>query len=217
METEQTTETPTTPTEGATSSEAAASSLLTSTEPAATPEQQPSEQPKEGEKPAEGAKPAEEAKPEGAPESYDFTAPEGKEYDAAVLEPFKAAAKEANLTQDAAQKLLDTMAPALAERQAEQVKAVQDGWLEASRSDKEFGGDKLQENLAVAKKGLDAYASPELKTLLNETGLGSHPEVIRFMFKVGQSTKEDSFVAGGTPKGAADITKSLYPNTPSKE
>lgn len=211
----ETTEQPTTPTEGSTSTEAAAASLLTGTETAATTQQQTATT--EGAKPAEGTKPATEAKPEGAPESYDFKAPEGKAYDAAVLEPFAAAAKEANLTQDAAQKLLDKMAPALVERQQTQVKAVQDGWLASSRVDKEFGGDKLAENLAVAKKGLDTYASPELKTLLNETGLGNHPEVIRLMFKVGQSLKEDSFVTGSATKGPADIAKSLYPNTPQKE
>jgi len=210
----ETTEQPTTPTEGSTSTEAAAETLLTSTETATTTEQPSGETGKEGEKPAETTKPAEEAKPEGAPEKYEFKAPEGKEFDPAVIESFSAAAKEANLTQDAAQKLVEKMAPVLAERQAAQVKAVQEGWAEASKTDKEFGGAKLQENLAVAKKAIDTYASPELKTLLNETGLGNHPEVIRMLFKVGQSLKEDTFVSG-TPnpvlsKNTADL---LYPNS----
>lgn len=208
------TEQPTTPTEGSPASEAATETLLTSTETAATEQQQQSEQPKEGEKPAEEVKPTEETKPEGAPETYEFTAPEGKEYDSAVLEPFAAAAKEANLTQDAAQKLLDKMAPALAERQQSQVKAVQDGWLEAAKTDKEFGGERLPENLAVAKKAMDSFASPELKTLLNTTGLGNNPEVIRLFVKVGQSLSEDGFVRGSaSPQNTKTTAEILYPTS----
>ena len=202
----------------ATTSEATAASLLTSTETVATDQQQ-----SEPVKPPEGeaAKPTEtkeETKPEGAPEKYEFKAPEGKEYDSAVLDSFSAAAKQANLTQDAAQKLLESMAPALVERQAAQVKAVQDGWLESSRADKEFGGEKLAENLAVAKSAIDTFASPELKALLNSTGLGNNPEVIRFAYKIGKAMSEDKVVTGqAAASGQRDLVKSLYPNTPSKE
>jgi len=218
MSTETTTETPTTPTEGTPSSEAAATTLLSSTETPATPPATASDDAAAAAaaaaKTAEEGKPAAEKTPEGAPEKYEFTAPEGKQYDSAVLEPFSAAAREAGLTQVAAQTLLDKMAPALADRQSEQVKAVQTQWLEASKSDKDFGGDKLQENLAVAKKAIDAYSTPELKTLLNETGLGNHPEVIRMFFKAGQSLKEDTFVpGGGVPAEPADRAKRLYNNT----
>ncbi len=188
--------------------EAAATSLLTSTEVTATDQQQGEAQK------TEAPKVEETAKPEGAPESYDFKAPEGKGYDPAVLDSFSAAAKQANLTQDAAQKLLESMAPALAERQQAQVKAVQDGWLDASRSDKEFGGDKLQSNLAVAKTALDKFASPELKSLLTTTGLGNNPEVIRMFYRAGKAISEDTFVSGSpSTDKSRDIGAILYDNT----
>ena len=214
------TETPTTPTEGTTSSEAAARNLLSSSDPAATTQQQQRET-QQGERfanTAEETKPAEETTSEGVPEKYEFKAPEGKAYDNAVLEPFAEAAREANLTQDAAQKILDRMAPALAARQQEQVAAVRTGWLESSRTDKEFGGDKLQENLSAAKRALDSYAAPEFRKLLDDTGLGNHPEVIRMLVRVGKGMNEDSYVAGGAAfKGTQDLAAKLYPNTPSKE
>lgn len=211
----ETTETPTTQTEGATSSEAAATSLLTSTEAPATTEQ-PGEKPAaEAAKPAEGEKPAEEAaKSEGAPEKYVFTAPEGKEYDSAVLDSFSNAAKTANLTQDAAQKLLESMAPTLATRQQEQVDVIRAGWLEATKTDKEFGGDGLKENLAIAKKAVETYSTPELRKLLDDTGLGNHAEVIRLFFKVGKTLKEDSFVPGSPAGGSPDWGKIMYDKTP---
>lgn len=216
-----TTETPTTPTEGTTSSEAAATTLLTSTEAVATPEQQQADPAAAAaaaaDKPAEEAKPAAETpKPEGAPEKYEFKAPDGKEYDAAVLEPFSAAAKEAGLTQAAAQTILEKMAPALAARQSEQVTAVQTGWVNDSKSDKEFGGDSLPANLAIAKTALDTFATPEFRKLLDDTGLGNHPEVIRTLVRVGKGLKEDSFVGGGATKGPTDIAAKLYPNSPTK-
>jgi hypothetical protein len=90
------------------------------------------------------------------PEKYEFKAPEGTEFDPKVIETYSGAAKQAGLSQETAQKLIETMAPALAARQAEQIEAIHTGWTEASKTDKEFGGDKFQENLGVARKGLEA-------------------------------------------------------------
>lgn len=158
---------------------------------------------------------APEAKPaEGAPEKYTFTAPEGTEYDASILTAFEAGAREANLSQAAAQKLLDTMSPQIAARQAEQVAAVRQGWFDASKADKEFGGAALEQNLGIAKKALDNFGSPELNQLLTATGLGNHPEVIRFMFKAGKSISEDKMVTGAAPtRGRANAANVLYDKT----
>lgn len=149
-----------------------------------------------------------------APEKYDFRAPEGTEYAPEVLEAFTAAAKAADLSQDAAQKLIEKMAPALVARQVDQVQAIHKEWLDASTADKEFGGEKLAANLGVARKALENFGSPELRTLLDETGLGNHPEVIRFMFRAGKAISEDGFV-GGKPSGAttANVASVLYDNT----
>lgn len=152
-------------------------------------------------------------KPAGAPEKYEFTAPEGRQFDSSVIEQFSEVAKELNLPQDAAQKMLDKVAPVIAARQMEQMEAARTAWADASKSDKEFGGDQLAENLAVAKKALDAYGTPELRTLLNESGLGNHPELIRLMVKAGKGLKEEKVVLGGSqvadPKSTAKV---LYPN-----
>lgn len=169
-------------------------------------------------------KTAETAAAAGAPETYEFKAPDGTEYDSAILETFSGAAKEANLPQDAAQKLIETMAPALAARQADQVQALQKEWMDASKADKEFGGDKLQENLAVARKAYDTFdpipsgqTTTPLRTLLEKSGLGNHPEIIRLLFRAGKAISEDKFV-GGAPggKGAASPASVLYDKTTQK-
>lgn len=156
----------------------------------------------------------EESKPEGAPEAYAFTAPEGKEFDAGLTDAFAAVAKDLNLSQDSAQTILSKMAPVLEARQAAQAQAMKSEWLESAKSDAEYGGAKLQENLGVAKKAMDSFANPALVTLLNETGLGSHPEVVRLFYKVGKTISEDRFVANGAQGGsaAANPAQRLFPN-----
>jgi hypothetical protein len=177
----------------------------------------------EGQTAAEGAKPAGEGadgdagkaedKP-GAPEKYEFKAPEGKEYDPETLTRFSDVARKHNLTQESAQSLLDDLAPMVAERQAQVLDSLRTEWAESSQADKEFGGAAIKENLAVAKQAMEKFGTPELRTLLNESGLGNHPEVIRFMFRAGKAISEDKFVppsVGGLPsnRGAASV---LYPS-----
>jgi len=156
-------------------------------------------------------------KTDAAPEKYEFKAPEGREYDAEVIKNFSEVAKDLNLTQDAAQKLLDKMAPIVEQRQIQQIEQVRTQWADQARNDKEFGGEKLSENLSIAKKALDQFGTPELRTLLNESGLGNHPDVIRFMFRAGKAISEDRYVGGdvgkpakGQPKGFNDLAAALY-------
>ena len=151
-----------------------------------------------------------EKKPEGAPESYEFKAPEGTQFDDAVIGAFSEVAKELNLPQDQAQKVLDKMVPVIAARQAEQFQAARTEWAEAAKTDKEFGGEKLTENLGTAKKALDALATPELRTLLEESGLGNHPEVIRVFYRAGKAISEDRFVAGQAGKTNQGDARRLY-------
>ena len=161
---------------------------------------------------------ADNQKAESAPEKYEFKAHEGREFDAEIIQNFSEVAKELNLTQDAAQKLLDKMAPIVEQRQLQQIEQVRTQWADASRNDREFGGEKLPENLAVAKKALDQFGTPELRTLLNESGLGNHPDVIRFMYRAGKAISEDRYVGGdigrggskSQPKGFNDLAAALY-------
>ena len=148
------------------------------------------------------------------PEKYEFKAPDGREFDQGVLEQFSEVAKELKLTQDGAQKVIDKLSNAIAEKQANTMKAASEQWIQSVNADKEIGGAKLNENLSVAKKALETFGTPELRTLLNESGLGNHPEIIRAFFKAGKAISEDRMVSGGIGGfgGAKDPAKSLYPN-----
>ena len=129
-----------------------------------------------GERPSEnGDKPQQPV----VPEQYEFKPPEGVEFDEATIGVYAEAAREAGLSQEAADIVLNKIAPHLAQQQAARLAEARNDWAQQSRADAEFGGEKLDENLAVAKKAVEAFATPELKTLLEQSGLGNHPEIIR--------------------------------------
>jgi hypothetical protein len=170
--------------------------------------------PAELQDPPPAGEPQEDEPTEGAPEKYeDFAAPEGKSFDGEILKGFSEAAKEANLSQEKAQAFLNKMSPVFERRTQEQITAVKSEWENASRADKEFGGDKLNENLAIAQKAMTEFGSAELKELLNSSGLGSHPEVIRMFVKAGKAISEDGYVGGRkTGGGVKDPAKIMYPD-----
>ena len=206
------TETAQTPTDGAASQPAASAPATAAVQDGQ--QQQPAEGSPalaEGGKPAEGeGKPA--AKADGAPESYEFTIPEGSNVDEAGIKAFSEFAREANLSQEAAQALMDKLAPAMAQRQAEVIESVKAEWIASTKADAEFGGDKLAENLGVAKKALETFGSDALRQLLNETGLGNHPEIIRAFYRAGKAISEDRLVVGGGGvAGPQTLADRLYP------
>ena len=156
----------------------------------------------------------------GAPESYEFAKSDAYQVDNQVIDTFKEVAKDLNLSNKAAQQLVDKMAPQIAQRQIEQIQAVQQEWAATAKADQEFGGEKLAENLSVAKKALDMFGTPALSELLNQSGLGNHPEVIRMMYRAGKAISSDSYVgpssgsgsAKSQPKDMAGFANALYSN-----
>lgn len=143
---------------------------------------------------------------------YKFDAPEGVELNQEDLAKFTSIAKELKLPADAAKKFVDLAAQreiARAEAFAKQVEA----WGEQVKADKELG---TPENLATAKKAIDKFGTPELRDLLNTTGMGNHPEVIRLALAVGRAISEDKIVAGrsGSNVQPRDHASILYGNTP---
>lgn len=157
-------------------------------------------------------------KPAGAPEQYEpFTPPEGGQLDDAVMEQFGEVARELNLPQGQAQLLIDKVAPVIAARQAEQVEAMRAAWSEASITDKEFGGVKLEESKALAARAMTAFATPELTAMLNDTGMGNHPELVRFMVRAGKAISEDKVITGGVPGSIRTAAEVLYPSSSLKK
>lgn len=162
---------------------------------------------------AKAEKVEKEQKQDGAPEKYEFKPAEGQELDAAALEQFEPIARELNLTNEQAQKMVDLygtkIMPMVQQQQVEAWQKTTEQWAADVKADKEIGGDKLTGNLSAAQRALAQFGTPELKEYLEGTGLGNHPELVKAFVKVGKAMSEDGMVTG-KESGQRSAAEVLY-------
>lgn len=190
-------------------------SLLTNDLPPATP---PAEEKAPETQEGEGQTSTEDAKPTGAPEVYEFKAPEGMTLDEKAVETFSPMLKELNLSQEAAQKLMDSYASFQAAKAQEMMAAItiqREAWVSEAKADKEIGGQAFDSNLKAGKAFVGKFGSPELIKVLNDTGLGDHPAVIKAFVKAGLAMSEDKHVSGSeAPPKERSLVDRLYGSKP---
>lgn len=146
-------------------------------------------------------------------EDYEITAPEGVVIDGETSAAFNALSKELALSQEQSQKIVDRIAPMIAAQQTKARDTALEGWESAAKSDAEFGGEKITESLSVAKRALSQFGSAGLRELLNSTGLGSHPEIIRLLYRAGKSISEDTIAPQSTSAPTqTDPARVMFPN-----
>lgn len=183
-------ETPATPAAG-TLLEAGA--LAATETPEATPEPEAPAEPPADDADAQNAKPVEYA---------EFTLPEGITLDTAAVEAFKPIAAELGLNQEQAQKLVNLRAEQV-RQEAEAYAAQMTEWANTAKTDAELaGGQGFDANLASACATYAKVATPELRGLLDSTGYGNHPEVVRMFYRIGKQLGED-----GRPPSGADPSR----------
>lgn len=201
---------------------------------AGTPEGS-TEAPAEGAKPDAEAKP-EGQKPEGdkasdadakgentdttaEEQTIEFTPPEGMDFfkdqyaefegmvDGYLKENPNATAKQA-LKWAADEQAKRTTAEA--EQSISQHNERIEDWLNKAKADEEIGGDKFDENVATAVKALDNSGDPQLREILNMTGLGNHPFILRMLVNEGKKLESGDVPSPGGPNGRKKFTDALY-------
>lgn len=147
---------------------------------------------------------------------YELKMPDGVEVDAELLAAVGPEFKELGLTQAQAQKLADKFIEVQTARmgkQSETWAATVTGWVDQAKADKEIGGDKWNSTVASAQRAVSTLGTPELKEYFEASGGGNHPELIRFMAKVGAMIKEDNPASGNAAgKAQTDRVSTLYPD-----
>lgn len=171
----------------------------------------------EGEKDAGG----DEGAAAGAPEKYELTPPEGFEaIDAALMGEAEPVLRELNLSNEQAQKLVPLVGKAIQDAVAKandagarQVSDLRKGWADAFDADPEIGGANRKATEAAAAKAFDHYGlkpGEGLRQLLDESGLGNHPDMIRFVARVGRDLAEGSFERGDIVPQPKTSERKLY-------
>lgn len=141
---------------------------------------------------------------------YKLTMPDGIEVDQGMLDKLSPIWREKGFTHEEAQAMTDMYigqrtdeVERAAETQAEQVTS----WEAEVAADKDIGGSNLDATLTSAKSALTRFGTPELTAVLESSGLGSNPEVIRLLANVGSQLKDDDIP---TPNGGNERAE---PNT----
>lgn len=147
---------------------------------------------------------------------YDFNLPEGMAIDEKLAEAMSPVLKDIGLTRGQAQALAGALA---AHRQAEAANGsrewadIQTGWVNSAKKDAEIGGARWDTSVATAQGALARFGTPGLRAFLTESGGGNHPEVIRFMARVGNAIAEDRPESGGAGAGRPiDAAHLLFPS-----
>jgi len=148
------------------------------------------------------------------PEKYDLKLPDGAVLNKDRLDKIATYAKERGLTNDQAQEIVERENDAVKEYQESGKKILEESaikWASHAKSDKEIGGEKFVENAEIAKRVLKRFGSESLVKILDETGYGNHPELLRFAYRIGKAMGNDKFVPSGTPAGdKKDIASVFY-------
>lgn len=173
----------------------------------------------------------------GAPEGdagYELEGlPEGTVVDKEALEAVTPTFKELGLSNAGASKVASIYAEKVLPRVAEQFKTdletkivdQRTEWqgetlkaikgeveLKTTTGDKiDFGGAGVKQVTQIAAKALDRVAPAGFREFLDETGLGQHPAMVAFAFKVGQMIAEDQdFQGGGGDAKPKSRTEKFY-------
>lgn len=190
----------------------------TQTPPATPAAPDPAPQQPDGGAPKPGAEPAKpatlaggepEVKPQPAPDDpklnevpedgkYELQLPDGAVPDEQLANEAYNFFKEKGYTRKEAQRVADAL-PLFLERQQKAWQETVSGWAEQARKDPDLARGGFEQNVGVVRRAVVEYGTPGFRQLLNEMGIGNHPEVIKTFFNIGKSMGEASTPGGGAP------------------
>lgn len=147
-----------------------------------------------------------EQKSDDADKPYELKFDETINVDDSVKTDLEAFGKENGIDPDK----LSEMVKKVAEHQNEAIQQSVKAWMDESVSDKEFGGEAYETNIKIAAKPLQKYGTEKFVELLEQTGLNSNPEVIRFCYRIGKAMGEGDSIETTKSTAEPDILTKLY-------
>jgi len=150
-------------------------------------------------------------RPEHA-DGYDFG-----EDDEGVLDGYKQFSHNNGLSQEQAENILGLYNEIQEEEAGENEQSIKDLEVQTTINLQREWGRNYDGNMDYAKRAYAQFASPGLSEVLDNTGLGNHPEMIRAFSKIGQMLGEEALAVGTglgktqiSPQSAQEEIQALY-------
>ena len=146
------------------------------------------------------------------PDGYNF----GTEPGDNRLDFFKDAVHKIGLTQDQATNMLQLYAAVDNEQSKASDRANADFAVESQIELKREWGVDYDSKIDMAQRAFAQFATPEFSKIMDETGIGNHPELLKAFSKVGEAMGDDKLVVGSgravgmSPQQAKEEIESLY-------
>lgn len=146
------------------------------------------------------------------PEKYDLKPPEGAVLKPDAIERTAATAKALGLSQEGAQKALEFAngeVKAFSDNLVVEHKARVEKWATDSKTDKDIAGEKgdqFEANTDLARRAFKKFGGDEFTKLLEETGYGNHPQVVKVFMNIGKAMASDTIETGN--QGGSDGKRS---------
>ena len=144
------------------------------------------------------------------PEGYDFGEDGGK------LDFYRNATHQLGLTQDQAANMLRLYATVEEQNQKAAQQQNADFAVDSQINLKREWGTNYDSKIDYAQRAFAQFSSKEFSQLMDETGLGNHPELLKAFSKIGESMGDDQLVVGTgragaiSPQQAKEEIESLY-------
>lgn len=139
-------------------------------------------------------------------DKYDVKPPPIFEKDQEGFNKLKAAAYEADITPKQFQKLADAYGTDLAKQIVANQTLAKEAQTLGINGLKAEWGKKYDENLRAAGQALNKFGDDSLKKMLDTTGLGNHPAILKAFAKMGENLVEHTIDKGTSGGGERNFT-----------
>lgn len=152
------------------------------------------------------------------PEKYTAAAPQGSMLAPEAVERVHAGARAAKLVDaeaGAVLGLVDAEVKKFWEAKGKEYQQKMTEWVTATAADKEIGGAKAGDSAELSKRVVAKFGTPEFAKMMEESGIGNHPEFVRIFYRIAKTMSDDQLeipkAEGTQDKG--DMATRLYGKT----
>ena len=147
---------------------------------------------------------------EAAPEHWRLELAEKYAADRANADAFAEQCRKLGMTREQAQASLD-FSVRMHEAQTAAFIRQRREWRSQIQTDPDFGGKNFSASCTAAKKALSVLdENGDVRRMLEETGYGDNPAVIRVFARIGRAMAEDRFVSGKPAREDLPLEERLY-------